>query len=87
MMSRKEKLMARFLTKPKDFTYDELKRLLKGFGYEETDSTHTGGSRITFYNEETKSTIKAHRPHPDNKIKRYILDQVEEELTRIGVLP
>ena len=50
-------------------------------------SGHTGGSRITFYNEETKSTIKAHRPHPDNKIKRYILDQVEEELTRIGVLP
>jgi len=86
-MSRKDKLLARFLSKPRDFTYDELNKLLKGFGYEEIGSGHTGGSRITFYNEETKSTIKAHRPHPDNKIKRYILDQVEEELTRIGVLP
>ncbi len=86
-MSRRDKLLARFLSKPKDFTYEELKKLLKGFGYEEIGSGHTGGSRVTFYHEETKSTIKAHRPHPDNKIKGYLLDQVAEELKRIGVLP
>ena len=31
-MSQKEKLIERFSNKPKDFTYDELKRLLGYFG-------------------------------------------------------
>jgi len=34
-MSRKEKISTRFLSRPKDFSYDELVGLLKIFGYEE----------------------------------------------------
>jgi hypothetical protein len=34
-MSTFEKLLTPFLSKPKDFTYDELKRILAGFGYTE----------------------------------------------------
>jgi hypothetical protein len=44
-MSKREKLKQKFLAKSKDFTYDELKTLLAGFGYRELKSA---GSRIAF---------------------------------------
>ena len=34
-MSQMEKLIKRFKTKPKDFTYDELRQVLNYFGYYE----------------------------------------------------
>ena len=34
-MSKKEKLILRFLTMPSDFHYDEMVKLLAYFGYEE----------------------------------------------------
>jgi len=34
-VSKFDKLLARFLLKPKDFSYTELRRLLKKFGYDE----------------------------------------------------
>ena len=34
-MSRRDKLVERFKDKPKDFTWDELVRLLSGCGYTE----------------------------------------------------
>jgi hypothetical protein len=32
-MARRDKLLLRFLSKPKDFTWQELVSLLEGFGY------------------------------------------------------
>ena len=52
-MGREEKLIARFLSKPVDFTYNELRKLLKKLGYEESQSGKTSGSRVAFYNEKT----------------------------------
>ncbi len=34
-MSKTDKLLQRFLSKPKDFTYEELWKVLKNYGYEE----------------------------------------------------
>ncbi len=34
-MTRQEKLIKRLLSKPKDFTWNELTKLLSGFGFEE----------------------------------------------------
>jgi len=34
-MSKIEKLIARFKTKPKDFAWDEMTKILNHFGYEE----------------------------------------------------
>jgi cyclopropane fatty-acyl-phospholipid synthase-like methyltransferase len=50
-MSRREKLIKRFLSCPKDFTWEELKALLSGFGFEEISFGKTGGSRRRFINE------------------------------------
>ena len=49
-MSKAEKLLERFLSKPKDFTFEELRKLLKGLGYEEAKAGKTSGSRVAFYN-------------------------------------
>ncbi len=85
-MSKAEKLLKRFLSKPKDFTFDELARLLQGFGYEEVKMGKTSGSRVAFINYETKHIIRLHKPHPRPELKRYQMDNVEEELKSKGII-
>jgi len=41
-MSRIEKLLKRFLSAPKDFTWEELVKILASFGYEEIIAGKTG---------------------------------------------
>jgi hypothetical protein len=43
-MGRRDKLIARFNGRPKDFTWDEMVRLREGFGYHEAKAGKTGGS-------------------------------------------
>lgn len=85
-MSKAEKLLKRFLSKPKDFTYDEIKRLLTGFGYENLGTGKTAGSRVAFIHPETKHIIKLHKPHPKPELKRYQLDYIEEALKNRGLI-
>jgi hypothetical protein len=60
-----------FATKrPKDFSFDEFRKLLKGFAYEETKTGKTSVSRVAFINYEIKSIIRMHRPHPNTELKR-----------------
>ena len=63
-MSKAEKLLVRLLSKPKDFTYPELKTTLTSLGYVEEQGA---GSRICFKSETHK--IKLHKPHPGNILK------------------
>jgi len=85
-MRKHEKLLQRFLSKPKDFSYNELKTLLRSFGYEEIKTGRTAGSRIAFYNNETSHIIRLHKPHPKNILKRYQLDFLEQELRSMQVI-
>ncbi|MBI5409343.1 MAG: type II toxin-antitoxin system HicA family toxin [Nitrospirae bacterium] len=79
-MSKADKLVKRFLSKPKDFTFDELKKLLKNFGYEEAKTGKTSGSRVAFYNAELDDMIKFHKPHPSQIIKQCYLKDIERQL-------
>ena len=85
-MSRFDKLLKKFLAKPKNFTYDELTGLLRGLGYREIQKGKTSGSRVAFVHDETKHIIRLHKPHPQNVLKRYQLDYVEDELRNMGVI-
>ncbi|MBI5010039.1 MAG: type II toxin-antitoxin system HicA family toxin [Bacteroidia bacterium] len=85
-MSRKEKLVERFLRQPKDFTYQELSKLLSGFGYIEEKKGRTSGSRVLFYNNEKEHSIMLHKPHPGNIIKSYALKYVLQELETMGFI-
>ena len=74
-MSRKEKLISRFKQRPKDFTWDELTRLLEYMGYREIKTGKAGGSRRRFVHD-SAAIITLHKPHPQNILKRYAVDQV-----------
>lgn len=47
-MGTKEKLRERFLKMPTDFTFEEMQRLLEGYGYEKSNKGRTSGSRVIF---------------------------------------
>ena len=84
-MSRHDKLIKRFLTRPTDFTWDELTSLLAGFGYAPAKAGKTGGSRVRFIHEALEPII-LHRPHPTPALKRYQLEQIEEILKKGDLL-
>lgn len=81
-MSKKDKLLIRFLAKPRDFTYDELVRLLGSYGYRETQKGRTSGSRVAFVNKKSGHIIMFHKPHPRPILKSYQLNYIEEELRK-----
>jgi hypothetical protein len=78
-MSKKEKLIARFITLPSDFHYDELVKLLGYFDFEEVRKGKTSGSRVKFMNQKGVP-IMLHKPHPTGIMKHYQLKQIKEIL-------
>ena len=84
-MGAKEKLRDRFLKMPSDFTFDEMQRLLEGYGYEKSNKGKTSGSRLIFKNG-AKRPIMLHKPHPGNIVKEYAMKQVLEDLKEAGFI-
>ena len=78
-MSRKEKLLTRFLSQPKDFHYDEMVKLLHYHGFVEIKKGKTSGSRVRFENREGVP-IMMHKPHPSGIMKTYQMKQIKELL-------
>ena len=84
-MSRRDKLIARLRSRPKDLTWDELVRLLETLGYVEAKTGKTGGSRRRFLHP-TAPVIALHKPHPGNIVKMYVVDDVLGVLTEEGLV-
>ncbi|MGE5495107.1 MAG: type II toxin-antitoxin system HicA family toxin [Burkholderiales bacterium] len=63
-MSQKEKLLARLLSKPTDFTYHEARTLMGRFGFYEDKKGKTSGSRVAFVHSTSKVIVLLHKPHP-----------------------
>ena len=82
-MSRQEKLISRLLSVPRDFTWEELVKVLAGYGYEEVVGGKTGGSRRKFVDSQ-KNIISLHKPHPANIVKEYALRDVITHLKEKG---
>ena len=85
-MSKPEKLFNRLLSHPTDFTYKELARLLKRFGYIESNRGKTSGSAVAFINHETGHIIRLHKPHPRPVLKKYQIEDVIESLKSVGLI-
>ena len=85
-MSSYEKLLVRFLKLPKDFTWDELNRLLNKYGYFQNNKGKTSGSRVVFEKENSDISLDLHKPHPKNILKPYQMKDVLEFLKRIEVV-
>ena len=76
-MSTKDKLIERFKSLPRDFTFDELVSLFNILGYSIDNKGATSGSRVSFTKENDKFLI--HKPHPGNIVKMYYLKMLRTE--------
>lgn len=85
-MSKHEKLLKRLQSRPKDFTYDELRTLLCGLGYIEENKGKTSGSRTAYIHCTGGQIIRLHRPHPGNELKMYQIDQLISAFRLQGVI-
>jgi len=78
-MGKNQKLLTRLRSKPKDFKWSELTKLLGHLGYRKLEGK---GSRVKFYCESPRSVITIHKPHPGEILKEYqiklIIEQIEE---------
>ena len=82
-MSQHRKLLERLKNKSKDFEWNELIKLLGGFGYE---LECNNGSRRKFYKESTGALIALHEPHPQSVLKSYQVREVLAHLKEWGAL-
>ena len=78
-MSKIEKLISRFLGRPKDLTWDELLAILAHYGFKEIATGKTGGSRRKFC-DAANVIISLHKPHPKPIVKSYVIDQIIKHL-------
>ena len=84
-MTKHNKLISKLLSKPKDFTWQELAKVLAGFGYEQISAGKTGGSRVRFVHAQYPSII-LHRPHPQPILKHYQIEDIINLLTQEELL-
>jgi len=84
-MSRTDKLILRLLSIPRDFTWEELTKLLGLFGFVELKKGKTGGSRRKFADDK-KNVIILHKPHPGNIVKEYAIRQIITQLKDKGYI-
>ena len=80
-MSKKEKLIKRFKALPKDFTFDEIVRLLVYLGFDEMATGKTAGSRVRFCNISLQIVVFFHKPHPGNIMCESALKEICKKLT------
>ena len=74
-LSKSDRLIARLLTRPPDFTWEELIRLLRKLSYKEAQVGKTAGSRRRFVHA-TAAAISLHKPHLGNILKQYQIEQL-----------
>ena len=84
-MSKKEKMIKRLLSKPKDFTFEELVTLMGLLGYEKVNAGKTSGSAVKFSNS-SGHPLFIHRPHPGNILKEYHIRNILKEFEEEGLL-
>lgn len=83
-MSKVQKAIARLLTRPIDFTWDELLSPMIALGYELRTSS---GSGRKFYDPATKSLLFLHEPHPSKILKAYQIRTVIQFLRKERRIP
>lgn len=79
-MSTKDKLIERFKSLPRDFTWDELVKLFKNLGFEEKAQGKTVGSGRKFFNQERGLLMNLHKPHLSQVVKIYMIKQIMNKL-------
>lgn len=85
-MGKKEKLISRLKSNPKNFTFNEAETLLNYLSYYRTNKGKTSGSRVMFTSPEHSSKILLHKPHPRRELLEYQVRQLIEQLEEEGLI-
>lgn len=85
-MSTIEKAIEKLKTKPKDLTYDEMKRILNYLGFIEDNKGKTSGSKVEFINKDINQEIELHKPHPSKILKPYQVRNILNKLIEWRIL-
>jgi len=83
-LAKKDKLIERLKSRPKDFTFAEMETLLSSLGFKKFNKGKTSGSRVSFIY--GTIVIDIHKPHPRNELKPYQVSQVLGRLEREGLI-
>ena len=83
-MSKKEKLISKLQSRPRDFNYSQTKALLEMCGYTMLSSGKTGGSRVAFVR--GQKVFRMHKPHPNKELHAYQVKELIDELSQEGLL-
>jgi len=83
-MSKKEKLIRRLRSKPRDFTFDEADSLLRALGLKRSNKGRSSGSRVGYYKGDIK--IHFHRPHKGNELLAYQIVDLLNDLKDGGLI-
>jgi len=83
-VGKKEKLIARLKSNPKDFTYDDMISALESLGFKLSKSGKTGGSRVRLM--KGNIPIFLHRPHPRKELLEYQVKQILEVLEKESII-
>jgi len=85
-LGQKEKLIAKLMSNPKTFTFDDAETLLGNFTYRRCNKGRTSGSRVMFVSDTYKTKILLHKPHPRKELLEYQIKQLIELLQQEGLL-
>jgi len=78
-MTKKDKLVKRFLETPSDFHHDEVVKILSYYDFHLVKTGKTSGSKVRFENAKGVP-IMFHKPHPDSVMKYYQLKRIKQFL-------
>ncbi|MCL1998043.1 MAG: type II toxin-antitoxin system HicA family toxin [Turicibacter sp.] len=87
-MNRKQKLINRLKSRPRDMTFDEVETLLSLLGFKRSNQGKTSGSRVKFTRIDNgrKINVTLHRPHPGNILQIYQIVEVIKQLEKEGLI-
>ena len=83
-MGKKEKLIKRLKSIPKDFTFAEMQTALVSLGFKLSVKGKTSGSRVRFIKGDIP--IIMHKPHPRKELLEYQIKQVLEILEKESMI-
>ena len=83
-MSKKQKLIERLKSRPRDFEYGEAESLLLSLGFEKSNKGKASGSRVRF--NAGGVPIDLHKPHPHKELKPYQINKIIDALEKEGFI-
>jgi len=83
-MAKKDKLIRRLKSKPKDFTFAEMEALLLSLNFNKSNKGRTSGSRVAFNLDNID--FELHKPHPNKELPEYIINKAIRVLESEGLI-